>query len=121
MSFPMINFKVTNTEVSDQLKDIAENKLQTLEKFVGDAPAVCDLEFERITNHHQNGNIHRVEVNLELNGKLHRAEATDESFEKAIDEVRAELENKLRSHQGKRETMILRGARRMKEMMRFGW
>ncbi len=117
----MINFKATNAEVSDHLKNIAENKLTTLEKFVGDAPAVCDVEFERITNHHQNGNIHRVEVNLELNGKLYRAEATAESFEKAIDEVRGDLEHELHSKQGKRETMVLRGARKMKEMMRFGW
>jgi len=121
MSFPMINFKATNADVSDHLKDITENKLSTLEKFVGEAPAVCDVEFERITNHHQNGNIHRVEVNLELNGKLYRAEATEETFEKAIDEVRADLEHELHSRQGKRETMVLRGARRMKEMMRFGW
>ncbi len=116
----MINFKITNTEISDQLKDIAENKLTTLEKFVGEAPAVCDLEFEKITNHHQSGSIYRAEVNLEINGKLYRAEATADSFEKAIDEVRSDLQNELHSKQGKRETLVMRGARRVKEMMRFG-
>jgi len=116
----MINFKITNTEISDQLKDIAENKLSTLEKFIGDAPAICDLEFERITNHHQSGEIHRAEVNLEINGKLYRAEATADSFEKAIDDVRAELYNELQSQQGKKETLMKRGARKVKEMMRFG-
>ena len=116
----MINFKITNTEISDQLKDIAENKLTTLEKFVGEAPAVCDLESEKITNHHQSGSIYRAEVNLEINGKLYRAEATADSFEKAIDEVRSDLQNELHSKQGKRETLVMRGARRVKEMMRFG-
>ncbi len=117
----MINFKATNTEVGDHLKDITENKLSNLTKFIGDAPAICDVEFERITNHHQNGNIHRVEVNLEINGKLYRSEATSETFEKAIDEVRDDLYNELQSRQGKRETMVLRGARRVKQMMQFGW
>lgn len=117
----MINFKATNTTVSDHLKDITETKLTSLDKFIGNAPAVCDVEFERITNHHQNGHIHRVEVNLEINGKLYRSEATNESFEKAIDEVRTDLYNELHSKQGKRETMVLRGARRMKQMMQFGW
>jgi len=116
----MIKFKTTNTTVSDELKDIAEAKLITLEKFIKDTPAICDLEFEKVTNHHQNGNIHRVEVNLEINGKLHRAEATADSFEKAIDEVRSDLQNELQSRQGKQETMVMRGARRIKDMMRFG-
>lgn len=116
----MINFKATNTEINDQLKDIAENKLTTLEKFVGESPAICEVEFERITNHHQSGNIHRAEVNLEINGKLHRAEATADSFEKAIDEVRADLYHELHSAQGKQETLFMRGARRVKNMMRFG-
>lgn len=117
----MINFKATNTEVNDHLKDIAESKFATLEKLIGAAPAVCDLEFERVTNHHQQGNIHRVEINLEINGKLYRSEATAESFEKALDEVREGLYHELQSRQGKRDALLLRGARRMKDMMRFGW
>jgi ribosomal subunit interface protein len=121
MSLPMINFKATNTEISDHLKDITENKLASLDKFIGDAPVICDVEFKKITNHHQNGNIHGVEINLEINGKLYRAEATAESFEKAIDEAKGDLHHELHSRQGKQETMVLRGARRVKEMMRFGW
>lgn len=121
MSFPMINFKATNADVTDQLKSVAESKLAGLDKFVGDAPAICDVEFERITNHHQQGNIHRVEVNLEVNGKLYRAEATDETFEKAIDGVRSDLWHELQSSRGKRDALIKRGARKMKEMMRWSW
>ncbi len=120
MSFPMINFKVTNAEVSDQLKTVAEHKLESLEKYIGSSPAICDVEFEKVTNHHQQGNVFRVEVNLEVTGKLFRAEATSESFEKAIDEVRADLENEMQSVQGKRDTLWKKGARRVKEMMRFG-
>jgi len=120
MSFPMINFKITNAEVSDQLKTVAENKLSTLDKYFGDSPAVCDLEFERITNHHQQGNIFRIEVNLEVAGKLFRAEATAETFEIAIDEVKSDLERALESERGKREALWKKGARRVKEMMQWG-
>lgn len=116
----MINFKFTNAEVDETLQDVAENKLSTLEKFIGDRPTVCDVEFERVTNHHQQGFIFRVEVNLEFGGKLFRAEATEESFEKAIDQVREDLHQELHTRQGKRETMFKRGARRMKEIIRFG-
>jgi ribosomal subunit interface protein len=119
MSFPIINFKATQAEISDNLKDVTENKLRSLEKFIGAAPAICDVEFEKITNHHQQGNIHRVEVNLEVNGKLFRSEATSDSFEKAIDEVRSELDEELRRARGKKETMLKKGGRRLKELLRW--
>lgn len=120
MSLTHINFKITNAEVSDPLKDVTENKLRTLEKFIGDSPTVCDVEFERVTNHHQQGNINRVEVNLEINGKLFRAEATSDSFEKAIDDVREELQQELNSHRGRQDTLLMKGARKLKDLMRFG-
>lgn len=115
----MINFKVTNTEVADDLKNVAESKLTTLGKFIGEAPTVCDVEFEKVTNHHQQGNIHRVEINLEINGKLYRAEATEESFEKAIDEVRADIEEELRRATSKENTLLKKGGRKLKELLRF--
>lgn len=120
MSFPMINFKSTNTEISDDLKYVAENKLATLDKFIGEAPAICDVEFERVTNHHQQGEIFRVEVNLQIEGNLHRAEATAESFEKALDQTRDDLQHELHAKQGKQETLFIKGARQIKEMMRWG-
>lgn len=120
MSFPMINFKITNAEVSDQLKTVTEHKLATLEKYIGNSPAICDVEFEKITNHHQQGDVFRLEVNLEIGGRLYRAEATTENFEKSIDDVRSDLEREIQSASGKRETLWKKGARRMKEMMRFG-
>ncbi len=120
MSLTHINFKITNTTIPDPLKNVTESKLRTLEKYIGESPTICDVEFERITNHHQQGNINRVEVNLEINGKLFRAEATSDSFEKAIDNVREELQQTLDSHRGKQDTLLRRGARKMKHLMRFG-
>lgn len=120
MSFPMINFKITNAEVSDQLKTVTEHKLASLDKFIGDNPAICDVQFEKITNHHQQGRVYRVEINLEIGGQFYRAEATDENFEKAIDVVKGDIEHELQSARGKQETLWRQGARRIKNMMRFG-
>jgi len=117
MSFPSINFKITNTEIDDTLKDIAENKLSVLDKFIGNHSSICEVEFEKITNHHQQGDIHRVEVNLQIDGKLFRAESTAESFEKSLDEVKEDLWNKLQSIKGKKDTLLKKGARKIKEMM----
>lgn len=119
MAFPTINFKHTSTESSIGLQTLVEQKLATLEKFIGEAPTLCEVEFERVTNS-QSGNIFRVEVNLDVNGKFYRAEATMDSFEKAIDEVRDELDKEMRRSRDKEDTLLKRGGRKLKEMLRFG-
>ena len=116
---PTINFKATNTEVDDSLKTLAEQKLQALEKFVQDTPAILDVEFEKVTAQ-QSGNIYRVEANMQLDGWLFRAQSTMDSFEKAIDEVRDQLDKELRRNAKKQETLFKKGARKIKEMLRFG-
>ena len=119
MTFPTITFKQTNVSIDDSLPHFVEQKLLTLEKFIGSAPALCEVEFERVS-HQQNGDICRAEVNLTVNGKLYRAEATAETYEKAIDIVQSELDTELRRAREKQETMLKRGGRKLKELLRFG-
>ena len=115
MTFPTINFKATNTNLEPTLTDLAERKYTALEKFWSDdAQVFCEVEFDKVTSRN-GGPIHRVEVNLTVNGKLYRAEATMESFEEAIDEVRDELEQELRRTKEKQDTLVRKGGRQMKE------
>jgi ribosomal subunit interface protein len=119
MSLNPVAFKQTNTPVDYKLQELLKNKFQSLSRYVGEASDLrCDVEFEKVAPH-QHGPVYRIEVNLFAYGNLHRAEATEESFEAAIDVVRAELEAELEKARGKRQTLWRRGARRMKEMMRF--
>ena len=119
MSIPTINFKATNTEVDEGLKTLAEQKLHSLDKYVQDTPAILDVEFEKVTAQ-QSGNIYRVEANMQLDGSLFRAQSTTDSFEKSIDEVRDQLDKELRRSAKKQETLFKKGARKIKEMLRFG-
>jgi len=50
-------------------------------------------------------------------GTLFRAEATEESFEKAIDEVRAEIDKSLRRAKEKHATLDKQAGREIKEQM----
>ena len=120
MPLPLINYKATNTELDQELQNLLEAKLTSLEKYIGDETDVnCDVEFEKVAPK-ENGKVYRVEVNLWLRGNLYRAEATEDQFEKSIDEVRAELDKELRRAHKKHHSLIRRGGRRLKEMMRFG-
>lgn len=120
MAFPTIQFKGTNVELDEKLMELVEQKFSSLAKYIGEETDVlCEVEFEKETAH-QSGNHFRVEANLVVKGKLYRAQAKEESFEKAIDEVRAELDKELRRAGGKREAMIKKGGRKLKEMMQAG-
>lgn len=120
MSLPIVNFKATNTELDLKLQDLVTDKFKALEKFIGDETDVqCDVEFEK-TADHQSGKVHRVEANFWVGGKLYRAEATEDIFEKAIDEVRDELDKEMRRSNDKKASLIKRGGRKIKDMLRFG-
>jgi ribosome-associated translation inhibitor RaiA len=79
----------------------------------------CAVELERTAEHHS-GKIFRCEVNLYTGGRLFRAEATLEQIEQAIDAVRDDLRHELQKQSGKRQSLLQRGRRAIKDMLRFG-
>ncbi|MCU0678189.1 MAG: HPF/RaiA family ribosome-associated protein [Candidatus Pacebacteria bacterium] len=120
MTFPTITFTHKNVSPDHTLHALVTSKLTSLQKYLKGARSVrCEVEFERITSHTQ-GSVCRIEVNLWRGDRLARAEATEETFEKAVDEVRRNLEHELERAHDKRVSMFRKGARRIKEMMRWG-
>jgi len=120
MSMPIINFKFTNTATDQNLQDLVTQKFQSLERFVGDETDVkCDVEFEKVTDQ-QSGNVFRMETNLWCHGTMYRAEATLGSFEQSVDEVRDQLDKELRRANDKNLSLLKKGGRKLKEMLRFG-
>jgi ribosomal subunit interface protein len=116
MTFPTINYKYNSIEEAKSLAEVVDQKFITLERFVGNNPATCEVEFEKVAAH-QHGRIFRVEANLSIKGELHRAQATEESFERAIDEVRHGLEQDLSRAKDKHHTLDKNNGRAMKEQM----
>jgi ribosomal subunit interface protein len=120
MAFPTIQFKATNTVLEGKLQDLVLQKFKSLERYIGTATDLkCEVEFEKVGLHHS-GRIYRVEVNLYRDGQFFRADATEESFEKAIDKVRSELDTEMNRTGKKRDTLMKRGGRAIKDMLRFG-
>jgi ribosomal subunit interface protein len=114
MSLIHCNFKFNDIEEAKVLKDVAEQKIGSLEKFIS-SPATCEIEFEHIASHKQ-GKYYRVECNLLVGGTLYRAEETEESFLEALDEVRDELAEELRRAKDKTSTQQKRKRRSFKEL-----
>lgn len=120
MTFPKIQFKATNVVMEPKWQMQVEEKFETLAKYLGyHTDSICHVEFERITAH-QSGDVCRFEATLFAHGKTFRAEATEHSFENAIDAVKKDLERELSKAHKKHDTLIMRGRRTIKELMRFG-
>lgn len=121
MAFPIINVKGSNLELTDELKILIEQKITPIEKFLpkDETDIKCDVEIEKI-NDQQSGNIFRAEINLFVAGIKYRAEKTEDQIEKAIDRARDELKKEVRRSRGKHDSLIKRGGRKIKDMLRFG-
>ena len=117
MSFTTINFKFNDLKEAQALTDIVEQKMSSLEKYIHEGDAVlCDFEFSKVAAQ-QKGQIFKVDVNLSHEGSLYRADAVEESFEKALDEARAELDKEMRRAKDKQATLNKQAGREAKEQM----
>ena len=117
MSFSTINFNFNDIEEAQALAEIAQQKLETLEKFMsGDESVSCDATFSKVAER-QHGSIHKLEVSLKIDGNSYHANATEDSFEQAIDEVRAELDKEIRRAKDKQVTLDKQAGREAKEQM----
>lgn len=119
MALTPITFKSTNISVEDRLKQLVTDKFSSLEKFIGTAPNATEVEFSKNTAH-QHGDICNIEANMTVNGKLFRAQAMRDTFEKAVDDVRDGLEREITRAHEKRDTLVRRGGRMLKNMFNLG-
>jgi ribosomal subunit interface protein len=109
-----ITYKYNDLEEAKSLTGLVESKLNVLQKFTSpDSSVLCEVEFEKVAAQ-QTGQIFRFEVNATIDGKLYRADAVEDSFEKAIDEVRNELDKELRRAKDKNNSVLRRAARKLK-------
>ena len=97
-----IKIKSTKMELTEAIRVYIEEKVNMLEKYLGNIPAInCDFEVERMTGHHK-GEVFRAEINLEVPGEILRVEKSEEDLYKAIDKVKDHLELMIVKHREKK-------------------
>ena len=115
--------KATNTTLTPAITDYVNAKLgkNVLSKFAG-SREIFDVEVDigKVTEHHTSGEIFRAEVNVSVKGKILRAVSQKEDLYSAIDDVRDEIIEVLKETKTKKETLWRRGARRIKDMLKWG-
>ncbi|MDD4332929.1 MAG: ribosome-associated translation inhibitor RaiA [Patescibacteria group bacterium] len=97
-----IRIKATKIELTPEIKDYVQKKMDMLDKYVGTFKVLnCDVEVGLAVGSHQSGQIYRAEVNLELPGELLRVEKTEVELFKAIDKVKDHLAEMIKKYKGK--------------------
>ena len=89
--------KETNLRLLPTQARYLDRKLKAVEKLLhpDDTLAAADIEVERTTRHHRQGEIFRAEINLRTAQGTFRAEAFGESVMAAIDAVKDEVVRQL--------------------------
>lgn len=114
------NLKLTNINHSDAIEKYLTKRLTKIERLLKNVQdeIILRVELEKTTDHHKQGEIFRAEIQTHVLGKNHRAEGVKEDIYSAIDEAKLALVRELTSEKGKKDTLLKKGGRRIKEMLR---
>ncbi|MEK7084076.1 MAG: ribosome-associated translation inhibitor RaiA [Patescibacteria group bacterium] len=101
----------TDIELTDALKQYAEEKISGLTKFF-DNIQKAEIDIGLRSRHHQKGDIYYAEVNVIIPGHVVRVVKEEKNLYKAIDEVKDHLKVEL---QGMKEKMRKRDRQGLRE------
>ena len=123
MKNKILNIKATHLDLSDEIRNYVESRIDSLDKFIDvteNDTTIFNVEVGKTTTAQNTGDIFRAEINLSAHGKTYRSEATKDHLFAAMDVATQELENQLLHHKTKRNTMFRRGAQKIKNILRWG-
>ena len=115
-----INIKSTKFNMTPDIKDLIQEKINLVEKFINlkeQEEVFADVEIFR-SSHHKKGEIFKCEINLRFKGRVFRVVSKDYDIRIAIEDARSELEKQIRRGKGKRFDVFKKGARKLKELIR---
>ena len=93
-----INIKTKNITLNSALKEFTEDKIKSLEKFLGNTELLlAEVELCKL-EHGYKGNVFRAEAQIQVKGKLLRAESTMDDLRKAIVDVKDSLQVQIKKY-----------------------
>lgn len=114
------NIKGTNISLTEAISNYLTGKLGHIEKLLpaGDDSVIAEVELAKDTKHHLHGEVFRAEINLRASGKNFYTVAHEQDLYAAIDKMRDEIARQIKTGFEKKNTLLRRGGRKAKEMLR---
>ena len=120
-----INIRSKNLEITPAINDYILKRIESVEKYLGHNKEVSDaaefnVEIEKTTQHHKEGEFFQTEVVARVNGQNFTVKSEKEDLYQAIDEVKNQLSRVLESRKEKKTGLLRRGGAKIKSMLRLG-
>ena len=118
-----INLLGKNIELTKAIKDYVSKRVTNLEKLLsrieeGQGKVMVNFEVGKSTNHHKGGDVFHADCLIKIDGKEFYGSADKEDLYAAVDAVKDSLYNEISKHKDRRQTLLYRGARSIKKMMK---
>ena len=108
-------------EMTDALRQYALSKIGQIEKYIaGHGNADLDIEIGKTSKHHKQGDHYLVKVNLKFgNRKIHIETVAADAYA-AIDSAKDKLVEDVSEEKDKKNSVIRKIARQIKDSLKFG-
>ncbi|MFA7142227.1 MAG: ribosome-associated translation inhibitor RaiA [Candidatus Paceibacterota bacterium] len=99
-----IEIKTKNLTLNTALEEFTKKRIKSLERFLENPELLlAEVELEKIGNKQSKGNVFRAETQIQVKGKLLRAESTMDDLRKAIVDVKDSLQIQIKKYREKRQ------------------
>jgi putative sigma-54 modulation protein len=118
-----INLQGKNMELTEAIKDYVLKRVTNLGKLLSSietqgGKVMVNFEVGKSTNHHKSGEVFHTDCLIKIDGKEFYGSADKEDLYQAIDAVKDSLYNELNKNKDRTQTLLYRGARSIKKMMK---
>jgi putative sigma-54 modulation protein len=117
-----INIKGTHIELTEAIKGYVLNKLENVNKLLNRPDeAFMQVEVGKDSTHHAKGDVFKAEAHLRADGAEHHAVIMKDDLYAAIDELKDEIMEKVKSTKSKNRSKFRRGAVQVKNFVKGLW
>lgn len=114
-----IIFRSKDYELTDDVRNYAEEHLQAVEKHLGSAASGARCEVELGKDHSKSGDVYFADISVSVPGtEGAKATATASSVNAAIDQVKDDLLSQFRSRKKLHSRMLKKGGALLKRILR---
>ncbi len=118
-----MNIQISSQNVELEAKEITriQSKIKKLSRYFvsSDTSIGSTVLVIKTTNHHNKGDIYKTEIRLHSSGKEHYSEATMSDARKAFDAAYLSIDKEIKSVAGRKNTLFRKGAKKIKEILRY--
>lgn len=97
-----IDISTKNITLDEKLEGFIEDKIGSLDKYLGPGLVSARVEIGKPSKHHKTGPVFYAEVNLKVGGKLLRAESSHLDIRSAIVQAKDELKSEIKKFKEKK-------------------